>query len=61
MRRGANDHSQLHGVEYENPVQGHHDHNAPCAVCNVSDRSAVILLQPNTTAQQHGPESTMDT
>ena len=43
-RPGADDHSQLHGVEYEGPLQGNQDHNVPCAVCHVTTRSAVLLL-----------------
>ena len=43
-RPGVDDHSQLHGVEYELPVQGSHEHNVPCAVCHVTTRSAVLLL-----------------
>ena len=43
-RGGSNAHSQLYGLEYENPVQGSHNHNAPCAVCHVTTRSAVLLL-----------------
>ena len=26
------------------PVQGHHEHNVPCAVCRVTTKSAVLLL-----------------
>ena len=42
--RPLTDHSQLHGVEYQHPLQGHHNHNVPCAVCHVTTRSAVFLL-----------------
>ena len=40
--------SYLHGVEYESPVQGSHNHNAPCAVCYVSTRSTVIMIPAKT-------------
>ena len=42
--RPLTDHSQLHGVEYQHPLQGRHDHNVPCAVCHVTTRSAVLLF-----------------
>ena len=37
-------HCRLFGVEYQAPLQGSHDHNAPCAVCHVSTRSAVLII-----------------
>ena len=43
-RSTVEDHSQIHGVEYEFPQQGSHDHNVPCALCHVSTRSAVIHI-----------------
>ena len=57
-RPGADDHSQLHGVEYELPVQGHYNHNVPCAVCHVTTRSAILLLPakyscPNTWTREY--------
>ena len=43
-RSAVDDHSQIHGVEYELPLQGLHNHNVPCALCHVSTRSAVIHI-----------------
>ena len=40
--------SFLNGVEYESPVLGHHNHNAPSAVCYVSTRSTVIMIPAKT-------------
>ena len=39
----------IYGAEYENPIQGSHDHNIPCAVCHVSTRSAVLMIPGKTT------------
>ncbi len=36
--------SYIYGVEYEIPVQGNNNYNAPCAVCHVSTRSALLLI-----------------
>ena len=36
--------SNIHGVEYERPIGGSHDHNAPCAVCRVSTRPTVVMI-----------------
>ena len=41
---GIQDHSPIHGAEYEHPVQGTHDHNVPCAVCRVSTRPTVVMI-----------------
>ena len=43
-RSTVDDHSQIHGVEYQHPLQGSNDHNAPCALCHVSTRCAVIHI-----------------
>ena len=43
-RPAVDDHTQIHGVEYESPLQSIHDHNSPCAVCHVSTRSAVLVI-----------------
>ena len=43
-RSPVDNHAKLYGVEYEAPVQGSQDHNAPCAVCHVSTRSAVLVI-----------------
>ena len=36
--------TKVHGTEYEGPLQGTHDHNAPCAVCCVSTRSKLLMI-----------------
>ncbi len=43
-RSQVDHHSEIHGVEYEVPLQGNHNHNTPCAVCHVSTRSALLLI-----------------
>ena len=43
-RSGVNGH-YIHGAEYEHPLQGSHDHNVPCAVCYVSTRPTVVMIQ----------------
>ncbi len=42
-RSGVQDHSRVHGVEYQSQIKSN-DHNVPCAVCHVSDRSAIITI-----------------
>ncbi len=34
----------VYGTEYENPLQGIHDHAAPCAVCHVSTRASLLMI-----------------
>ena len=57
---GRQDHSPIHGSEYESPVQGTHDHNVPCAVCHVSTRPTVVMIPakascpPNWTREYYG-------
>ena len=41
---GVRDQSYVYGVEYENPLQGSQNHNAPCAVCYVSTRETVLMV-----------------
>ena len=41
---GRQDHSSIHGAEYQFPRQGTHDHNVPCAVCRVSTRPTVVMI-----------------
>ena len=41
---GVRDHSYVYGAEYENPLQGSHQHNVPCAVCYVSTRETVLMV-----------------
>ena len=41
---GIQGRSYLAGVEYEFPVTGTHDDDAPCAVCHVPTRGAVMMI-----------------
>ena len=41
---GVSDWARVYGAEYEYPLQGTHNHNAPCAVCYVSSRSNVVMI-----------------
>ena len=41
--------SYLYGTEYEYPIVGTHNHDAPCAVCYVSGRSAKQMIPAITT------------
>ena len=41
---GVRDHATVYGAEYENPLQGTHDHNVPCAVCYVATREVVVMI-----------------
>ena len=43
-RTGTQRHATIHGVEYETPIQGIHNHRAPCAVCRVSTRPTVVMI-----------------
>ena len=43
-RSAVDNHAQIHGVEYGGPIQGSHNHQAPCAVCHVSTRSTVLII-----------------
>ena len=43
-RSGADGHALVYGAEYQGPLQGIHDHNAPCAVCHVSTRPTVMMI-----------------
>ena len=45
-------------LEYESPIQGSHDHNAPCAVCAVSTPEMALMIPA---AQPPGQGSPMDT
>ena len=40
--------SSLYGTEYENPIVGTDDHNAPCALCYVSGRSVQEMIPATT-------------
>ena len=40
---------RIYGSEYENPVQGIHDHDVPCAVCLATSRETVLMLPAKTT------------
>ena len=47
---GVRDHSYVYGAEYEDPlVPGRHQHNAPCAVCNVPTKATVMMIPAKTT------------
>ena len=51
----------LHGTEYETrgrPLNDLHDHNIPCAVCEVSSRSKHIMIPGSTPVPIHGQLST---
>ena len=45
---GSQSYSEIYGVEYENPIRGAQNHNAPCAVCYASTRVAVFMLPART-------------
>ena len=45
---GSQSYSEIHGTEYEQPVAGTHNHNAPCAVCFASTRVAVLMIPART-------------
>ena len=52
--------SQIYGTEYEWPIAGSHDHNAPCAVCHAMTRAAKVMIPaktscpPNWTREYYG-------
>ena len=43
-RPGVQNHSPIHGAEYQDPIQGSDQHNVPCALCHVSSRSVLIMI-----------------
>ena len=43
-RSSKDGYSVVYGVEYEYPVHGTHDDNAPCALCFTSNRSSLITI-----------------
>ena len=43
-RAGVGAQSPISGSEYENPLQGAHNHDAPCAMCYVSTRPTVVTI-----------------
>ena len=44
-RAGIREYSApIHGSEYEDPLQGTHQHNVPCALCRVSTRPTVVMI-----------------
>ena len=43
-RSGAQSNIKLHGVEWEHPIAGNHDHNAPCAVCSATTRNHILFV-----------------
>ncbi len=44
-RGGVQGHAYFYGLQYASPLQGTHEHNAPCAVCNVSTRPIVVMIR----------------
>ena len=36
--------AMVYGAEYQNPLQGTHDDNVPCAVCYVAIREVVVMI-----------------
>ena len=48
-RGGTQGYAYVYGAEYEQPLQGGHDHNVPCAVCRVSTRSTVLMIPAKAT------------
>ena len=63
---GSQTRALIYGAEYQthtasnSHVHGRHDTDVPCAVCHVSNRTAVYMVL-STHALQDGPESIMDT
>ena len=59
-REGTHRTVPIHGTEYQDPLQGTHDHNVPCAVCRVSTRPTVVMIPakasclPNWTREYYG-------
>ena len=49
---GPREKSFIYQTEYEYPLYGTHSTNAPCAVCHVSTRSAMIMIPGKTTCPQ---------
>ena len=45
---GSQSHSEIHGAEYEHPINGTHEHNVPCAVCSASTRVGVLMIPART-------------
>ena len=43
-RAGVQGAAHIYGAEYQNPVQGTHEHNVPCSVCYVSTRPTVVMI-----------------
>ena len=48
FQAGVRDHNYIYGAEYEVPIQGIHNHNAPCTVCAVSTREMVLMIPAKT-------------
>ena len=48
-RSGTQGYAYVYGSEYESPLQGGHNNNVPCAVCQVSTRSTVLMLPAKAT------------
>ena len=52
LKNGPREKTYIYGTEYESPILGTHDTNAPCAVCHVSTRSSMIMIPGKTTCPQ---------
>ena len=48
-RGGTQGHAYVYGSEYYKPIKGSHDHNVPCAVCEVSTRSKMLMIPAKAT------------
>ena len=48
VQSGIIGHTYIYGTEYNNPLQGSHRHNVPCAVCYVSTRETVLMIPAKT-------------
>ena len=48
-RSGVQGYARIFGTEYENPIRGTQDHNAPCAVCLATSRETVLMIPAKTT------------
>ncbi len=50
---GIQGYTYIYGAEYENPVRGTHQHNAPCSVCLVVSRSIALMIPAKTSCPQY--------
>ena len=47
-QNGVRNQAYVYGTEYENPLQGTHQHNVPCAICLAATRGTVLMLPAKT-------------